>query len=120
MGRLCSTALKTLDPTARLPAATAMPASLTWRRTGLEISAPCSTRGAQGIDVFMSATCSASHRRRQISGAFVYWRESGKFILFKCKAVVLATAAAANHGNHVELLEYTGDGVTMRWTWAPT
>src|SRR5581483_7069292 len=46
----------------------------------------------KGIDVYME--CNLQRLLTdggRIAGAFGYWRESGKFILFKCKAVVLAT-----------------------------
>jgi succinate dehydrogenase / fumarate reductase flavoprotein subunit len=50
----------------------------------------------------------------RISGAFGYWRESGKFILFKCKAVVLATGGGGKAWKVTSnSWEYTGDGVTM-------
>ena len=50
----------------------------------------------------------------RISGAFGYWRESGKFIMFKCKAVVLATGGGGKAWKVTSnSWEYTGDGVTM-------
>ena len=50
----------------------------------------------------------------RISGAFGYWRESGKFIVFKCKAVVLATGGGGKAWKVTSnSWEYTGDGVTM-------
>jgi succinate dehydrogenase / fumarate reductase flavoprotein subunit len=50
----------------------------------------------------------------RISGTFGYWRESGKFILFKCKAVVLATGGGGKAWKVTSnSWEYTGDGVTM-------
>ena len=46
----------------------------------------------EGIDVFMECTISRLLKDGdRISGALAYWRESGKLVLFKAKAVVLAT-----------------------------
>jgi succinate dehydrogenase / fumarate reductase flavoprotein subunit len=69
----------------------------------------------KGIDVFME--CNLQRLLTdggRISGAFGYWRESGKFILFKCKAVVLATGGGGKAWKVTSnSWEYTGDGVTM-------
>jgi succinate dehydrogenase / fumarate reductase flavoprotein subunit len=50
----------------------------------------------------------------RISGAFGYWRESGRFVLFTTRAVVLATGGV---GQCWEITsnswEYTGDGIAM-------
>jgi succinate dehydrogenase / fumarate reductase flavoprotein subunit len=46
-----------------------------------------------------------------ISGAFGYWRESGKFILFEAPAVVLATGGIGKSFKVTSnSWEYTGDG----------
>jgi succinate dehydrogenase / fumarate reductase flavoprotein subunit len=62
-------------------------------RTGLEMIRTLQQHAVhKGIDVYME--CNLQRLLTdggKISGAFGYWRESGKFILFKCKAVVLAT-----------------------------
>jgi succinate dehydrogenase / fumarate reductase flavoprotein subunit len=69
----------------------------------------------KGIDVYME--CNLQRLLTdggKISGAFGYWRESGKFILFKCKAVVLATGGGGKAWKVTSnSWEYTGDGVTM-------
>ncbi len=69
----------------------------------------------KGIDVYME--CNLQRLLTdggRISGAFGYWRESGKFILFKCKAVVLATGGGGKAWKVTSnSWEYTGDGVTM-------
>jgi succinate dehydrogenase / fumarate reductase flavoprotein subunit len=69
----------------------------------------------KGIDVYME--CNLQRLLTdggRISGAFGYWRESGKFILFKCKAVVLATGGGGKAWKVTSnSWEYSGDGVTM-------
>src|SRR4029453_8446946 len=62
-------------------------------RTGLEMIRTLQQHAVhKGIDVYME--CNLQRLLTdggRISGAFDYWRESGKVILFKCKPVVLAT-----------------------------
>jgi succinate dehydrogenase / fumarate reductase flavoprotein subunit len=69
----------------------------------------------KGIDVYME--CNLQRLLTdggRIAGAFGYWRESGKFILFKCKAVVLATGGGGKAWKVTSnSWEYTGDGATM-------
>ena len=69
----------------------------------------------KGIDVYME--CNLQRLLTdggRIAGAFGYWRESGKFIMFKCKAVVLATGGGGKAWKVTSnSWEYTGDGVTM-------
>jgi succinate dehydrogenase flavoprotein subunit len=88
-------------------------------RTGLEMIRTLQQRAvALGIDVFMECTVTriltddtggASGRR--ISGAFAYWRESGRFIVFETPTVILATGGI---GKSYQITsnswEYTGDG----------
>src|SRR6187549_2095855 len=62
-------------------------------RTGLEMIRTLQQHAVhKGIDVYME--CNVQKLLTdggRISGAIGYWRESGKFVLFKAKAVVLAT-----------------------------
>ena len=62
-------------------------------RTGLEMIRILQQHAVhKGIDVYME--CNIQRLLTdggRVSGAFGYWRESGKFILCKTKAVVLAT-----------------------------
>src|SRR5204862_8179786 len=62
-------------------------------RTGLEMIRILQQHAVhKGIDVYMECTLQRLLTDAgRIAGAFGYWRESGKFILFKSKAVVLAT-----------------------------
>jgi succinate dehydrogenase / fumarate reductase flavoprotein subunit len=85
-------------------------------RTGLEMIRTLQQHAVhKGIDVYME--CNLQRLvvdGGRISGAFGYWRESGKFILFRCKAVVLATGGGGKAWQVTSnSWEYTGDGVTM-------
>src|SRR5581483_9694417 len=64
-------------------------------RTGLEMIRPLQQHAVhKGIDVFMECTMARLLKDGdRVCGAFGYWRESGKFIVFTAKAVVLATGA---------------------------
>jgi succinate dehydrogenase / fumarate reductase flavoprotein subunit len=82
-------------------------------RTGLELIRTLQDKGVhQGIDVFMECTVRAILKDgERASGAFCYWRESGRFVVFGAKAVVLATGGI---GRCWEISsnswEYTADG----------
>ena len=67
------------------------------------------------ITVYMECTLvSRLKDGDRISGAFGYWRESGKFVVFKAKAVVLATGGIGKAWEFTSnSWEYTGDGVAM-------
>jgi succinate dehydrogenase / fumarate reductase flavoprotein subunit len=85
-------------------------------RTGLEMIRTLQDRGVhQGIDVFMECTIRAILKDGDhAAGAFGYWRDSGRFVLFNAKAVVLATGGI---GRCWEISsnswEYTADGHAM-------
>ena len=85
-------------------------------RTGLEMIRTLQQHAVhKGIDVYME--CNLQRLLTdggKISGAFGYWRETGKFIVFRCKAVVLATGGGGKAWKVTSnSWEYTGDGVTM-------
>jgi succinate dehydrogenase / fumarate reductase flavoprotein subunit len=85
-------------------------------RTGLEMIRTLQHHAVhKGIDVYME--CNIQRLLKdgdRVSGAFGYWRESGKFVLFKCKAVVLATGGGGKAWKITSnSWEYTGDGITM-------
>ena len=85
-------------------------------RTGLEMIRTLQQHAVhKGLDVYMECNLQRLLTDTgRISGAFGYWRESGKFILFKCKAVVLATGGGGKAWKVTSnSWEYTGDGVTM-------
>src|SRR2546423_2355997 len=62
-------------------------------RTGLEMIRTLQQHAVhKGIDVYMECTIQRLLKDgERISGAFGYWRESGRFVVFRAKAVVLAT-----------------------------
>src|SRR5438477_9107687 len=62
-------------------------------RTGLEMIRTLQQHAVhKGMDVFMECTITRLLTDGdRIAGAFAYWRESGKFVVFNAKAVVLAT-----------------------------
>ncbi len=82
-------------------------------RTGLEMIRTLQQRAvALGIDVFMECTVTQLFKDGgRISGAFAYWRESGRFIVFKTPSVVLATGGIGkSYQVTSNSWEYTGDG----------
>ena len=85
-------------------------------RTGLEMIRILQQHAVhKGIDVYMECNIQRLLTDgERVSGAFGYWRESGKFILFKTKAVVLATGGGGKAWKVTSnSWEYTGDGVTL-------
>ncbi len=87
-------------------------------RTGLEMIRTLQDKGIHsGIDVYME--CTITHLLKdgeRISGAFGYWRESGRFVLFKSKAVVLATGGIGkSYKVTSNSWEYTGDGHSLAY-----
>jgi succinate dehydrogenase / fumarate reductase flavoprotein subunit len=82
-------------------------------RTGLEMIRTLQQRAVQlGIDVFMECTITDVFKDGdQISGAFGYWRETGRFILFDAPSVILATGGIGKSFKVTSnSWEYTGDG----------
>jgi len=87
-------------------------------RTGLEMIRTLQDKGIHtGIDVYME--CTITHLLKdgeRISGAFGYWRESGRFVLFKAKAVILATGGIGKaYKVTSNSWEYTGDGHALAY-----
>ncbi|MGH2364584.1 MAG: FAD-binding protein, partial [Chloroflexota bacterium] len=85
-------------------------------RTGLEMIRTLQQHAVhKGIDVFME--CNIQRLlldAGRISGALGYWRESGKFILFKARAIVLATGGVGKCWKITSnSWEYTADGITL-------
>ncbi|MGE5719282.1 MAG: fumarate reductase/succinate dehydrogenase flavoprotein subunit [Nocardioidaceae bacterium] len=87
-------------------------------RTGLEMIRTLQQRAvAQGIDVFMECTVTEVFTERakgapaRVSGAFAYWRETGRFVVFRAPSVVLATGGIGkSYQVTSNSWEYTGDG----------
>ncbi|HEY8829498.1 MAG TPA: fumarate reductase/succinate dehydrogenase flavoprotein subunit, partial [Candidatus Limnocylindria bacterium] len=85
-------------------------------RTGLEMIRILQQHAVhKGIDVYME--CNLQRLLTdggKIAGAFGYWRESGKFVLFGARAVVLATGGVGKAWKITSnSWEYTGDGMAM-------
>jgi succinate dehydrogenase / fumarate reductase flavoprotein subunit len=82
-------------------------------RTGLEMIRTLQHRatGAE-IEVFMECTVTRLLKDGdRIAGAFGYWRESGRFVVFEAPAVVLATGGIGKaYKITSNSWEYTGDG----------
>jgi succinate dehydrogenase / fumarate reductase flavoprotein subunit len=52
----------------------------------------------------------------RIAGVLGYWRETGRFIVFRCKAVILATGGGGKAWKITSnSWEYTGDGLAMAY-----
>ncbi|MDQ6857932.1 MAG: fumarate reductase/succinate dehydrogenase flavoprotein subunit [Chloroflexota bacterium] len=85
-------------------------------RTGLEMIRILQQHAVhKGIDVYME--CNLQRLLTdggKIAGALGYWRESGKFVLFGARAVVLATGGVGKAWKITSnSWEYTGDGMAM-------
>src|SRR5499426_2852018 len=85
-------------------------------RTGLEMIRTLQYHGIhQGIDVYME--CKVERLLKdgdRVVGAFGYWRNTGKFVLFKAKAIVLATGGVGKAWKVTSnSWEYTGDGQSL-------
>jgi len=82
-------------------------------RTGLEMIRTLQDRGVhQGLEVFMECTVTRLLTDGgKIAGAFAYWRESGRFVVFRAKAVVIATGGVGKAFPVTSnSWEYTADG----------
>src|SRR5438067_5556392 len=87
-------------------------------RTGLEMIRTLQDRGVQmGFDVYMECTTTRLLMDGgRVAGAFAYWRENGRFVVFKAKSIVLATGGI---GKAYQITsnswEYTGDGMALAY-----
>jgi succinate dehydrogenase / fumarate reductase, flavoprotein subunit len=84
-------------------------------RTGLEMIRTLQHRvvGGGSIEVFMECTVNRllTGEDGRITGAFAYWRETGRFVVFRAKAVILATGGIGKAWTVTSnSWEYTGDG----------
>ena len=87
-------------------------------RTGLEMIRTLQDRGVQlGFDVYMECTVTRLLiDGGRIAGAFAYWRENGRFIVFKAKSIVIATGGIGKAWPVTSnSWEYTGDGMTLAY-----
>jgi len=87
-------------------------------RTGLEMIRTLQDRGVQmGIDVYMECTISRLLKDGdRIAGAFGYWREQGRFVVFRAKSIVIATGGIGKAWKITSnSWEYTGDGMALAY-----
>jgi succinate dehydrogenase / fumarate reductase flavoprotein subunit len=87
-------------------------------RTGLEMIRTLQDRGVQqGIDVYMECTVTRLLTDSgRITGAFAYWRETGRLIVFKAKSIVIATGGIGKAWRVTSnSWEYTGDGMALAY-----
>ena len=87
-------------------------------RTGLEMIRTLQDRGVQmGFDVFMECTIiRLLTDGKRVVGAFGYWREQGRFVILKAKAVVMATGGIGKaYRITSNSWEYTGDGMALAY-----
>jgi succinate dehydrogenase / fumarate reductase flavoprotein subunit len=87
-------------------------------RTGLEMIRTLQDRGVQlGFDVYMECTITKLLKDGdRVVGAFGYWRESGKFVVFKAKSIVIATGGIGKSWKITSnSWECTGDGMALAY-----
>ncbi|MFQ5683817.1 MAG: fumarate reductase/succinate dehydrogenase flavoprotein subunit [Candidatus Binatia bacterium] len=85
-------------------------------RTGLEMIRTLQQHAVhKGIDVFMECTITNLLKDADcIAGAFGYWRESGRFVVFKAKAVVLGSGGIGRSWKiTTNSWESTGNGIAL-------
>jgi succinate dehydrogenase / fumarate reductase flavoprotein subunit len=87
-------------------------------RTGLEMIRTLQDRGVQlGFDVYMECTIvRLLTDGEKCVGAIGYWREQGRFVVFKAKSVVMATGGIGKAWPITSnSWEYTGDGMALAY-----
>jgi succinate dehydrogenase / fumarate reductase flavoprotein subunit len=75
-------------------------------------------RGVQlGIDVYMECTITRLLKDGdRVAGAFGYWREQGRFVIFRAKSIVMATGGIGKAWKVTSnSWEYTGDGMALAY-----
>jgi succinate dehydrogenase / fumarate reductase flavoprotein subunit len=87
-------------------------------RTGLEMIRTLQDRGVHlGIDVYMECTITRLLKDGdRIAGAFGYWREQGRFVVFRAKSVIICTGGIGKAWKITSnSWEYTGDGIALAY-----
>jgi succinate dehydrogenase / fumarate reductase flavoprotein subunit len=85
-------------------------------RTGLELIRSLQDHGIhQGIDFHMECTALELLKDgERVAGVLAYWRETGRFVVFRSKAVILCTGGGGKAWPVTSnSWEYTGDGIAM-------
>src|ERR1051325_10434718 len=87
-------------------------------RTGLELIRTLQDHGVHsGISFHMECTgLEILKEGDRVAGLLAYWRESGRFVIFRCKAVILATGGGGKAWPVTSnSWEYTGDGTALAY-----
>ncbi len=87
-------------------------------RTGLEMIRTLQDRGVhQGLEVYMECTITRLLKDGdRIAGALAYWRHTGQFVLFRARAIVIATGGIGKaYQVSSNSWEYTGDGQALAY-----
>src|SRR5688572_12784761 len=87
-------------------------------RTGHELIRSLQDHGVhQGIKFHMECTALELLKDGdRIAGVLAYWRETGRFVIFRTKAVILATGGGGKAWPVTSnSWEYTGDGIAMAY-----
>jgi succinate dehydrogenase / fumarate reductase flavoprotein subunit len=87
-------------------------------RTGLEMIRTLQDKGVHtGMSVYMECTVTRLLLDGgRIAGALAYWRESGRIVVFRAKAVVVATGGIGKaYRITSNSWEYTGDGQALAY-----
>src|SRR6266581_4710551 len=87
-------------------------------RTGLEMIRTLQDYGIhQGFSVHMECTAlNIIKDGDKVSGLVAYWRETGRFVIFKTKAIILATGGGGKAWKITSnSWEYTGDGFALAY-----
>jgi len=87
-------------------------------RTGLELIRSLQDHGIhQGIDFHMECTAlELLMDAGRIAGVLAYWRETGRFVVFRAKAVIMATGGGGKAWSITSnSWEYTGDGIALAY-----
>jgi succinate dehydrogenase / fumarate reductase flavoprotein subunit len=87
-------------------------------RTGLELIRTLQDHGVhQGISMHMECTAlEILTSGGKVAGVAAYWRETGRFVLFRCPSVILATGGGGKAWRVTSnSWEYTGDGTAMAY-----
>ena len=88
-------------------------------RTGLELIRTLQDRGVHGgFEVYME--CKALELLKdsegRIAGVLCLWKDSGRFMVIKCKSVIMATGGGGKAWRVTSnSWEYTGDGAAMAY-----
>ncbi len=87
-------------------------------RTGLEIIRTLQDHAVhQGMDVHMECTAlDLLLDNGRVAGVFGYWRQTGRLVILRAKAVILATGGGGRAWRITSnSWEYTGDGIGMAY-----